>query len=98
MEECGFPSPPPAPYKGGGLGLGHPTQPIKARESRGLGPTFYLNPQRSGFLPPPFATPSAWEPCGRRAEPRRRVRRPLPHPVIVGSGRLENRASAPFSK
>ena len=35
MKECGTPSPPPALYKGSGLGLGRPARPINTREAQG---------------------------------------------------------------
>ena len=72
--------PPPALYKGSGLGLGRPTRPIKIRKAQGARTDPPPQPARPDFPPPPFATPSAWETSGRRSEPRGRVRRPLPTP------------------
>src|SRR3954463_13337778 len=48
--------------------------------------------------PPPPLTPGGREPHGRAGGPRGRVGPPPPpRPMIVGSGRLRNRASAPSS-
>ena len=98
MEECGMPSPPPALYKGSGLGLGHPARPIKTREAQGT-KTDSLPQPATARLPAstvchPERMKDAWQTC--RTEGTGEAT--SPHPVIMGSGRLEDRASAPFSK
>ena len=98
MEECGMPSPLPSPYKGAGSGLGRPTRPIRSTGAQGI---------RTGPLPQsatarfpastachPRRMKDAWRTC--RTEGTGEAT--SPHPVIVGSGRLEDRAPAPFSK
>src|SRR3954464_9014750 len=73
MKECGFPSPPFAPYKGAGWGLGRPAQPTKAEEGQATGADPLPRPASARFPASTAATPSAWRPRGKRAEPRRRV-------------------------
>src|SRR3954465_10507041 len=94
--ECGFLLPPSAPYKGAEWWLGRPAPPIKAEEGQATGADPLPRPASDRFPASTAATPSAWRPRGRRAEPRRQVRRPLPNPAIMGSGRPESRASTPF--
>ena len=71
---------PPVLYKGMEWGLGRPLSQSRRGRRRELEPTHRPAPRRPGFPPPPLATPSAWEPHGGRARPKRRVRRPLPTP------------------
>src|SRR3954469_20985087 len=76
--ECGFPLPPSAPYKGAEGGHGRPARPIEAEEGQATGADPLPRPASARFPASTAATPSAWRPRGRRTEPRRRVRRPLP--------------------
>src|SRR4051812_18121959 len=76
--ECGFPLPPFTPYKGAEWGLGCPARPIEAKEGQATGADPLPRPASARFPASTAATPSAWRPRGRHAEPRRRVRRPLP--------------------
>src|SRR3954471_4837428 len=98
MKECGFLSPPLALYKGAGWGLGRPAQPIKTQEEQATGTGLLPRPATARF---PASTvrnsrcmEAAWLACRTEATAEANLR----HPVIVGSGRLRNRASAPSSK
>ena len=90
--------PPPALYKGMGWGLGCPAQPIKTRKAQGTGTNPLPRPAMTRFPASTVRHPkrmrTTWQACGTEAT----GEETSPHPVIVGSGRLENHASAPFSK
>src|SRR3954468_4419766 len=98
MEECGFPSPPLALYKGAGWGLDRPAQPIKTQEGQATGvdllprPTTARSPDST--VRNPGCMEAAW--LTRRTEATDEAT--SPHPVIVRNGRLGNRASAPSSE
>ena len=98
MEECGMPSPLPPLYKGEGLGLSRPTRPIQTPEAQGIRTDPLPQPATARFPASTACTPGAWRTHGGRAETEGTGEATSPHPVIVGSGRLEDRAPAPFSK
>ena len=96
--ECGMPSPLPPPYKGAGSGLGRLARPIQPPEAQGTGTDPLPQPATARF---PASTAchhrrmkDVWRTC--RTEGMGEAT--SPHPVIVGSGRLEDRTLAPFSK
>ena len=93
--------PPPLPralYKEPGWGLGHLAQPIKARKAKGTGTNLLPRPATARFpasaVRHPKRVRTTWQACGTKAM----GEATSPHPVIVGSGRLEDHAPAPFSK
>src|SRR3954471_14242588 len=96
MKECGPPFP-PAPYKGAGWGLGRPAQLIKTQKEQGTGTGPLPRPTTARFPASTVRRPkrmeAAWKACRTKATDEATS----PHPVIVGSGRLENRAPAPYS-
>ena len=98
MKECGMPSPPPVLYKGTGWGLGRPTQPIKTRKAQGTGTDPLPQPAAARFLASTVRHPrrmrATWRACRTEAT----GEATSPHPVIMGSGRLEDRTPAPFSQ
>ena len=98
MKECGTPSPPPALYKGSGLGLGRSARPIQPPEAQEIRTDQLPKPAMARFPASTACHPrrmkDAWQTC--RTEGTGEAT--SPHPIIVGSGRLEDRASAPFSK
>ena len=83
MEECETP---------------FPTQPIKTRKAQGTGTNPLPRPATARFPASAVRRPkrmsTTWRACGTKATDEATS----PHPVIVGSGRLEDHASAPFSK
>ena len=98
MKECGTPSPPLALYKGMGWGLGHPAQPIKARKAQGTGTDPPPQPAAARFPASTVRHPkrmrATWQACRTEAT----GEATSPHPVIVGSGRLEDRTPTLLSK
>src|SRR3954462_3594228 len=98
MKECGTPPPPPALYKGTGWGLSRPAQTIKMQKAQGTRTDPLPQPAAARFPASTVRHPkrmrATWQAC--RTEATDEVT--SPHPVIVGSGRLEDHASAPFSK
>src|SRR3954471_9654062 len=99
MEECGFSSPPPlALYKGAGWGLGRPAQPIKTQGKQATGAGLLPRPATARFpastVRDPRCMEAAWLACRTEATDEATS----PRPVIMGRGRLGNRASAPSSK
>src|SRR3954471_6337855 len=98
MEECGFPSPPLALYKEAGWGLGRPTQPIKTQEGQATGADLLPRPATAQFPASTVRNPgcmeAAWLACRTEATDEATS----PHPVIMGSGRLGNRASPSSSE
>ena len=97
-EECGTLSPLPPPYKGAGSGLGRPARPYQPPEAQGIGTDLLPQPATAWFPASTICHPKrmgdTWQTC--RTEGTGEAT--SPHPVIVGSGRLEDRAPAPFSK
>src|SRR3954466_2234127 len=88
---------PLAPYKGTGWGLGRPAKQTKTQKEQGT---------RAGPLPRPVTArfPASTVRHPKRMEAAWRAYRTEaadggtpPHPVIVGSGRLEDHASMPPS-
>src|SRR3954466_11982919 len=96
MKECGFPTPPLAPYKGAGWGLSRPAQPIKTKEEQATkdrpAASTHDGPVSCLHRRDPKCMETTWR--ARRAEATGEAT--SPHPVIVGSGRPGNRALAPF--
>ena len=98
MEECGAPSSPSALYKGAGLELDRPARPIKTQKARGARADPPPQPTTTRF---PASTARHLERMGgtwRTCRTEGTDEATSPHPVIVGSGRLDDRASAPSSK
>ena len=96
-EECGTPSPLPPLYKEAGTGLGRLDQPIQPPEAQGI-ETDPL-PQPATARPASTAChPKRMEGAWRMCRTEGTGEATSPHPVIVGSGRLEDRALAPLSK
>ena len=97
-EECGMPSPLPSPYKGAGSGLGRPARPIQTQEAQVIETDPLPQPATARFPASTVCHPGrmkdAWQTC--RIEGTGEAT--SPHPVIVGTGRLEDHTSAPFSK
>ena len=98
MEECGMPSPLPPLYKGAGLGLSRPTRSIQTPEAQGIR-TDPLPQPATARCPAstachPRCMKDVWQTC--RTEGTGEAT--SPHPMIMGSGHLEDRAPAPFSK
>ena len=98
MRECGLPSSPPALYKGARWGLGRPAQRIKAREEQGVEanplPLLATAQFPTSTVREPERMGAAWRRCRTKATDEAASLRP----VIAGSGRPENRASALSSK
>src|SRR3954462_3217544 len=96
MKECGFPSPPFAPYKGSRWGLSRPAQPIKTEEEQATGgrpaTSTHDGPASCLHRRHPKCMETTWQ--ARIAEAPGEGTRPPP--VTVGRGRPENRASTPF--
>src|SRR3954470_8188850 len=94
MEECGMPSPLPALYKGTGLGLGRLARPIKTREAQGTRTDPLPQPAMARFPTSTVCHPKrmgdAWQTC--RTEGMGEAT--SPHPMIVGSGRLEEEGAS----
>src|SRR4051812_32604859 len=97
MREC-WPPFPPAPYKGTGWGLSRPAQLIKTQEEQKTRTDPLPRPTTARFpastVRHPKRMEAAWQACRTEATDEATS----PRPVIVGSGRLENHASAPSSK
>src|SRR3954464_15839260 len=98
MEECGVPSPLPTLYKGMGLGLGRPARPIKIREAQGTRTDPLPQPATTRFPASTVCHPERMEDAWQTCRTEGTSEATSPHPVIMGSGRLEDCASAPFSK
>ena len=98
MEECGAPSPPSALYKGAGLELDRPARPIKTRKAQGARTDPPPQPATARFPASTVCHPErmgdTWHTCKTEGT----GEATSPHPMIVGSGRLADRASAPSSK
>ena len=90
--------PPPALYKGSGLGLGRPARPIKIRKAQGARTDPPPQPATDQFPASTVCHPRHMGDTWRTCKTEGTGETTTPHPVIVGSGRLEDRASAPFSK
>src|SRR3954468_24181739 len=97
MKEYGLPSPPPAPYKGTGWGLGRPAQPIKTQKEQGTGTDPLPRPVTARFPASTFRHPKRMEAAWQAYRTEATDEATSPHPVIVGSGRLEDHASTPPS-
>src|SRR4051812_22134328 len=84
--------PPPALYKGAVWWLGRPAQPIKKRKAQGTGTDPLPQPAAARFPASTVRHPkrmrAAWQACRTEAMDEATS----PHPVIVGSGRLEDHA------
>ena len=97
-EECGTPSPLPPLYKGTGLRLGRPARPIQTPEAQGIRTDPLPQPATARFPASTVCHPErmkdAWQTC--RTEGAGEAT--SPHPVIVGSERLEYRTPTPLSK
>ena len=90
--------PPPALYKETGWGLGRPAQPIKTRKAQGTGTDPPPQPAAARFPASTVHHPEHMRAMWRACRTKATGEATSPHPVIVGSGRLEDHASAPFSK
>ena len=90
--------PPPALYKGTGLGLDRPARPIKTRKAQGARTDPPPQPATARFPASTVCHPKRMGDTSWTCRTERMGEATSPHPVIVGSGRLEDRASAPFSK
>ena len=97
-EECGTPPPLPPPYKGVGSGLGRPVRPIQPPEARGIGTDPLPQPATAWFPASTACHPKCMEDAWQTCRIEGTGEATSSHPVIVGSGRLEDRAPAPFSK
>ena len=90
--------PPPTLYIGTGWGLGRPAHPIKTWKAQGTGTDPPPQPAAARFPASTDCHPkrmgAAWRACRTEAT----GEATSPHPAIVGSGRLEDDTSAPFSK
>src|SRR3954471_23166827 len=98
MEECGFPSPPLALYKEAGWGLGRPTQPIKTQEGQATGADLLPRPATARFPASTVRNPGCMEATWLTRRTEATDEATSPHPVIMGSVCLGNRASAPSSE
>ena len=98
MEECGAPSLPSALYKGAGLELDRPARPIKTQKARGAGTDPPPQPATARFPASTARHLERMEGTWRTCRTEGTGEATYPHPVIVGSGRLDDRASAPFSR
>ena len=97
-EECGVPSPLPPPYKGAGSGLGRPARPIQPPEAQGIETDPLPQPATARFPASTACHPRRMKDAWRTCRTEGTGEATSPHPVIVGSGRLEDRDPAPFSK
>ena len=97
-EECGTPSPFPHPYKGTGLGLGRPARPIQTPKAHGIRTDPLPQSVTARFRVSTACHPKRMEDAWRTCRTEGTGEATSPHPVIVGSGRLEDRDPAPFSK
>ena len=97
-EECGMPSPLPPPYKGAGSGLGCPARPIQPPEARGIGTDPLPQLATARFPVSTACHPKRMEDAWRTCRIEGTGEATSPHPVIVGSGCLEDRTSTPLSK
>ena len=88
----------PALYKGSGLGLGRPAWPIKIRKAQGARTDPLPQPATTRFPASTVCHPRRMGDTWRTCRTEGTGETTTPHPVILGSGRLEDRASAPFSK
>ena len=95
MEECGMP-PPPLLIKGRSRGSAAPLDQSGHQGRRESRPTLCPNQRRPGFPPPPPATcmGDTW----RASRIEGTGEATVPHPVIMGCGRLEDRDPSPLSK
>ena len=86
----------PLLIKGRGRGSAAPLNQSNHRGRRESGPTRRSNQRRPGFPPPPPATcmGDTWQ--ASRIEGMGEVT--VPHPVIMGRGRLEDHDPRPLSK
>src|SRR4051812_15473403 len=98
MEECGFPSPPLALYKGAGWGLDRPAQPIMTQEGQATGAELLPRPATAWFPASTVRNPGCMEAAWLTRRTEATDEATSPHPVIMGNGRLGNRASAPSSE
>ena len=98
MEECGAPSPPSALYKGAGLELDRPARPIKTQKARGAGTDPPPQPTTARFPASTARHLERMEGTWRTCRTEGTGEATSPHPVIVGSGRLADRASAPSNQ
>ena len=97
-EECETPSPLPPLYKEAGTGLCRPARPIQPPETQGIKTDPLPQPATARFPASTVCHPKRMGDTWRTFGTEGMGEATSPHPVIVGSGRLEDRASAPFSK
>ena len=97
-EECGTPSPLPPLYKEVGTGLGRPARPIQPPKARGIRTDPLPQPATARFPASTACHPKRMKDAWRTCRTEGTGEATSPHPVIVGSGCLEDRALAPFSK
>ena len=94
MKECGTPSPPPALYKGSGLGLGRPARPIQTPEAQGIRTDPLPQPATARFPASTVHYPRCMGDTWRTCRTEGAGEKTNPHPVIVGSGRLTHPLSS----
>ena len=97
-EDRGAPFPPPPLYKGTGLRLGHPARPIQTPEARGIRTDPPPQPATARFPASTVCHPKRMGDTWRTCKTEGTGEATSPHPVIVGSGCLEDRTSTPLSK
>ena len=97
-KECGIPSPLPPPYKGAGSGLGRPARPIQPPEAQGIGSDPLPQPVTARFPGSTACHPRRMKDAWQTGRTEGTGEATSPHPVIMGSGCLEDRDPAPFSK
>ena len=97
-EECGMPSHLLPLYKGAGSGLGCPARPIQPPEAQGIRTDPLPQPATARFPASTACHPGHMKDAWRTCRTEGTGEATTPHPVIVGSGRLEDRDPSPFSK
>ena len=93
-----MPSPLPSPYKGAGSGLGRPARPIQPPEAQGIETDPLPQPATVRFPVSIACHPKCMEDAWRTCRTKGTSEVTSPHPVIMGSGRLDDRNPDPFSK
>ena len=97
-EECGTPSSLSPLYKGAGSGLGCPARPIQPPGAQGIRTDPLPQPATARFPASTACHPRRMKDAWRTCRTKRTGEATSPHPVIVGSGLLEDRTPTPLSK
>ncbi len=79
----------PPSYKGAGSGLGRPARPIQPPEAQGIGTDPLPQPAMARFPASTTYHPKRMEDAWRTCRIEGTGEATVPHPVIVGHGRLE---------